>query len=192
MDRIKTERLPERLREDPITAGLSEVMADMAQTLFLAVCALPREFSAAVAGAAGLREWERLTGLQPAADASLEDRRAAVMAQLSAVGSATVDMIESIGSTMTGYEARVTEDFPGYTFFLRFFGAQAGFIQMDTTALEETLELIKPAHLACFLAHTTWEDIHTAALTWAQLEAQFPTWAALESAYYIGEQEGAT
>ena len=189
---IKTERLPERLREDPVTAGLSEVMAEMAQELFLAVCALPQEFSAAVAGAAGLREWERLTGLQPAADASLEDRRAAVISRLVSGGSATTALIASMGRAMTGYETRVIEDFPSYTFSLRFFGPQPGFIQMDTSALAEALELIKPAHLACFLAHTTWADIHAAALTWAQLEAQFPTWAALESAYYIGDQEVVT
>lgn len=184
MERSKTERLPERLRMDPFTAGLSEVMAEMAQELFLAVCALPQEFSAAAAGAAGLREWERLTGLQPAAEASLEERRAAVMAQLSAGGTANAALIESMARSMTGYTAKVTENFPAYAFSLRFYGETAGFMRLDVEQLRQAVELVKPAHLEFVIEPVTWADIHAAGLTWAQLEEQFPSWAALESAFY--------
>lgn len=191
MERRKTERLPERLRKDPYTAGISDAMADVAQELYEAVCDLPLEFSPATAGETGLREWERLVGLTPEAGASLEDRRGAVIAQLCAGGSATVALIASMGRAMTGYETRVTEDFASYTFSLRFYGEKSGFVQMDTKALEEALELIKPAHLDYFLAHVTWADIHAAEMTWKQLEETFPNWAALESALYIGDQEDA-
>ena len=184
MDRIFTERLPERLRKDPATAVLSDVMADMAQELFLSVCALPREFSAATAGAVGLAEWERLCALTSKAGASLEDRRAAVMARLCAGGTANAALIESMARAMTGYGAKVTEHFAEYTFSLRFFGDSAGFMSLDVDQLREAVELLKPAHLEFIIEPITWADIHAAALTWEQLEEQFPSWQALMTAFY--------
>lgn len=184
MERIFTERLPERLRQDPFTAALSDVMADMAQTLFLAICALPLEFSAATAGAVGLAEWERLCGLSPKAGTSLEERRAAVLARLCAGGTANAALIESMARAMTGYGAKVTEHFAEYTFSLRFFGDSAGFMSLDVEQLRQAVELLKPAHLAFIIEPVTWADIHAAALTWEQLEEQFPSWQALMTAFY--------
>ena len=186
--RRKTERLPERLRKDPYTAGISDAMADVAQELYEAVCDLPLEFSPATAGETGLREWERLVGLTPEAGASLEDRRGAVIAQLCAGGTANAALIESMARAMTGYGAKVTENFPAYAFSLRFYGETAGFMQLDVEKLRQAVELVKPAHLEFVIEPVTWADIHAAGLTWAQLEEQFPSWAALESAFYRMEE----
>ena len=185
MDRSFTERLAERLRKDPFTTVLSGVMADMAKELFLSVCVLPREFSAATAGTVGLSEWERLCGLTPKAGASLEDRRAAVMARLRANGTANAALIESMARVMTGYGAKVTEKFSEYIISLRFFGEPSGFIWLNVEQLRQTVELLKPAHLEFIIEPVTWADIHAAGLTWAQLEKQFPSWLALMTAYYI-------
>ena len=192
MERRKTERLPERLRKDLYTAGISGTMADLAQALYEAVCGLPLEFSPATAGETGLQEWERLVGLTPASGSSLEDRRAAVIAQLCAGGSANAALIESMARAMTGYGAKVTENFPVYAFSLRFYGETAGFMQLNVEKLRQAVELVKPAHLEFVIEPVTWADIHAAVLTWDQLEEQFNSWAGLESAYYIGDQEGVT
>ena len=184
MDRNMLEQLPQRLRDSPETEAVSEAMAEQTQELLEAFLALHLEFYAHTAGEAGLRAWEALTGLQPAAGATLEERRAAVVAQLCAGGTTNAALIASMARAMTGYEAEVTENFGAYTFSLRFYGDEDKFIQIDTQRLRQAVELIKPAHLEFIIEPITWADIEAAGLTWAGLEAQFPSWAALEGSFF--------
>ena len=175
------EQLPQRLRDSPETEAVSEAMAEQTQELLEAFLALPVEFYAHTAGEAGLRAWERLTGLQPAVGATLEERRAAVVAQLCAGGTTNAALIASIARAITGYEA---ENFGAYTFSLRFFGDEDKFIQIDAGQLRQAVELVKPAHLELVIGSVTWADIEAAELTWEKLEAQFPSWAALEGSLF--------
>ena len=178
------EQLPQRLRDSPETEAVSEAMAGQTQELLEAFLALRTEFYAHTAGEAGLRAWEELTGLRPAAGAALEERRAAVVAQLCAGGTTNAALIASMARAMTGYEAEVTENFGDYTFSLRFYGEEDKFIQIDTQRLRQAVELIKPAHLEFIIEPITWADIEAAGLTWVGLEAQFPSWAALEGSLF--------
>lgn len=184
MNRDMLEQLPQRLRDSPETEAVSEAMAEQTRELLEAFLALSAEFYAHTAGEAGLRAWEALTGLQPAAGATLEERRAAVVSQLCAGGTTNAALIASIARAITGYEAEVTENFGAYTFSLRFFGDEDKFIQIDAGQLRQAVELVKPAHLELVIGSVTWADIEAAELTWEKLEAQFPSWAALESSLY--------
>ena len=78
----------------------------------------------------------------------------------------------------------VTENFAEYTFSLRFFGDQAGFIRIDAKLLRESVELVKPAHLEFIINPITWGDLESAGLTWAEMEAQFKTWGDIEMAFF--------
>lgn len=184
MARDQLERLPQRLLDSPYTAGVSQPMADLSEELLESARELCKQFYAHTATEAGLAEWERLTGRTPAPDATLEERRQAVVAQLCIDGASTVALIESMAKALTGYDVEITEAFSEYTFSLRFYGDQAGFIQVDAALLRETVEVIKPAHLQFKIAPITWGDLETAGLTWAQMEAQFPTWAHFELLFY--------
>lgn len=184
MTRDILERLPRRLRDSPYTAGVSNPMADLSQELLEGARRLYLEFYAHTANEAGLTEWERLTGCTPAPGATPEERRQAVVAQLCAGGTANVALIESMAKALTGYDVKVTEHFSQYTFSLRFYGDQAGFIRVDARLLRDSVELVKPAHLQFIINPITWGDLEVAGLTWAQMEEQFPTWADFELSYY--------
>ena len=107
-----------------------------------------------------------------------------MVAQLCAGGTANAALIESMARAITGYEAKVTEHFSEYTFSLRFYGDQAGFINVDAQMLRDSVELVKPAHLKFIISPITWGDLEAAGLTWADMEAQFPTWGAIDAAFY--------
>lgn len=106
------------------------------------------------------------------------------MAQLCAGGTANAALIESMARALTGYGAKVTENFAEYTFSLRFYGEQAGFIRINAQQLRDAVELIKPAHLEFIISPITWGDLEAAGLTWAEMEAQFPTWGDIEAAFF--------
>ena len=177
------ERLPNRLRTSPYTVAVSEPLTEAAMAYFEATLNVADQFFVPTA-TWGLTEWERLVGITPAAGASLADRRREVIAKLCSTGTTNAEMIRSLAEALTGYGAKVTENFGDYSFSLRFFGETAGFINIDADLLMRTVEEIKPAHLRFVIEPITWADLEAAALTWEQLEAQFESWAALESAFY--------
>ena len=189
MARDQLERLPQRLLDSPYTAGISQPMADLSEELLEGARTLYKQFYAHTATEAGLAEWERLTGRTPAPDATLEERRQAVVAQLCIDGASTVALIESMAKALTGYDVEITEAFSEYTFSLRFYGKQAGFIQVDARLLRDAVEVVKPAHLRFEVAPITWGDLEAAGLTWGQMEEQFPTWSHFDLLFYCHIKE---
>lgn len=181
------ERLPTRLRKSPYTVAVSEPLTEAGMAYFEATLNVADQFFVPTA-TWGLTEWERLVGITPAAGASLADRRREVIAKLCSTGTTNAEMIRALAEALTGYGAKVTENFGEYSFSLRFFGETAGFINIDAQLLMRTVEEIKPAHLQFVIEPITWADLEAAALTWEQLEAQFESWAALESAFYCHEE----
>lgn len=187
-DLNQLERLPNRLRKSPYTVGVSEPMTEVAMGYWQATLNVADQFFVPTA-TWGLTEWERLVGISPAAGQTLADRRSAVIAKLCSTGTTNAAMIRALAEALTGYGAKVTENFGEYSFSLRFFGETAGFINIDADLLMRTVEEIKPAHLKFIIEPITWADLEAAALTWEQLEAQFESWAALESAFYCHLEE---
>ena len=64
----------------------------------------------------GLAAWEEITGITPGVSATLEERRAAVIAQLCSRGTTNAAAIERLAQSLTGYGAAVTENFKDYSF----------------------------------------------------------------------------
>ena len=187
-DLNQLERLPGRLRKSPYTVGVSEPMTEMGMAYWQATLNVADQFFVPTA-TWGLKEWERLVGITPAVGQTLADRRSTVIAKLCSTGTTNAAMIRALAEALTGYGAKVTENFGEYSFSLRFFGETAGFITIDAELLMRTVEEIKPAHLRFVIEPITWADLEAAALTWEQLEAQFDSWAALESAFYCHLEE---
>ena len=181
------ERLPNRLRKSPYTVGVSESMTEVAMEYWEATLNVADQFFVPTA-TWGLAEWERLVGLTAAAGATLESRRSAVIAKLCSTGTTNAEMIRALAEALTGYGARVTENFGEYSFSLRFYGEEDGFINIDADLLMRTVEEVKPAHLRFVIEAITWADIEAAEMTWAMLEEQFDSWAALESAFYCHKE----
>ena len=182
------EQLPGRLRKSPYTVGVSQPMTEVAMAYWQATLNVADQFFVPTA-TWGLTEWERLVGITPAAGSSLESRRRDVIAKLCSTGTTNAEMIRSLVEALTGYGAKVTENFGEYSFSLRFFGETDGFINIDANLLMQTVEVIKPAHLRFVIEPITWADLEAAKMTWAMLEEQFESWAALESAFYCHKED---
>ena len=137
----------------------------------------------------GLAEWERLVGITPAANQTLEQRRSAVVAKLCSTGTTNAEMIRALAEALTGYGAKVTENFGDYSFSLRFYGEEDGFIAIDADLLMSTVEEVKPAHLRFIVEKIKWGDLETAGMTWAAMEERFPTWADFDRAFFCHKEE---
>ena len=177
------EKLPQRLQGCPYTVTISDALSDVADELLQEARDLPAQFFVPTA-TWSLPVWEALVGVTPATGATLEERRGAVLAKLMAGGIATPELIESMAQALTGYQGKVTEDIPGYTFTLNFYSDPAGFIRIDADLLRGAVEAVKPAHLVFLIQPITWAHIEAAGLTWGQLEQEFSSWDDLEHAYY--------
>ena len=88
---------------------------------------------------------ERIAGIVPGRDATLEDRRSALMARWRGAGKCTVSMIQSVCDSWRNGEIAVS--FTGGEIRLTFNGAlgvpEAGAL----AALKEQIEAVVPAHL---------------------------------------------
>lgn len=133
----------------------------------------------------GLAEWERLYGVSPRPGSTLEERRAAVIARMSAQGTTTVERVRALATAITGYDCRVIEDAPRYTFSIEFLGTQSAFVALPAKTLAVAIDEIKPAHLLCILTPIRWGDLEREHLTWGQMEEIFPTWGDFEAKFYI-------
>lgn len=87
---------------------------------------------------------ERLFGLPVDTLESLEERRNRVLARLNTRSPTTVQAVKNLVKIMTGFEAEVEEYYSIYTFELIFQNVDR---VIDCAALDDVLELMKPAHL---------------------------------------------
>lgn len=180
------ELLPKLLRQEPYTAAVADALRQIALGALAAVLSGGEQMTPKTASW-GLTEWERMTGLTPAAGASLEARRAAVVARLTSRGTANAEAIERLAQSTTGYGARVAEQPEKYRFTLELLQAGGGFAALDMDAFLQALEQIKPAHLQFVLPGVCWQDIEDNEMTWIDVEDTFESFAALESAIPLKE-----
>lgn len=174
-------RLPSPLRDEPYTAAIAGALGELGADALSIVRSVYEQLSPKTA-TWGLSAWEEITGILPAAGSTLEERRAAVVAQLRSRGTTNAEAIERLAASLTGYGAEVVENFGDYSFALTFLGEENGFVAMDLTLLYASVETIKPAHLRFNVHYVTWEDLEAVSMTWGELEEQFATWADLEAA----------
>ena len=174
-------KLPQPLRDEPYTEAIAEGLRGLGEDALAAVRSVYDQLSPQTA-TWGLARWEEITGIVPTAGQTLEERRAAVVAQLCSRGTTNAEAIERLAQSLTGYGATVVEDYDDYSFELTFLGEEEGFVAIDLTLLYASVETIKPAHLQFKVHHVTWADIEAGSMTWEMLEDQFETWADLEAA----------
>ena len=103
----------------------------------------------------GLSRWEAELGLVTDHTVPVAGRREMIKAKMRGAGTTTAAMLERTASAFSGGDVRV-EEVPGeYRFILRFVGTLG--IPPNMAGLIQTIEEIKPAHLAYEFAYTyTW------------------------------------
>lgn len=136
----------------------------------------------------GLTLWERQVGIETNSALSLEARRSAVLQKLVARGNTTAEMIRGLAETITGYEARVTNN-DDYSFSLSFWGEKDQLADIDVEELKTIVEQIKPAHLRFIITAITWGDLESVNLTWRYFEDNPTTWGELESMLCVHAKE---
>lgn len=183
-DLPRTQRVPEHLEADAKSLAIIVALTNQALAVRAAVDDAADQAHIATA-TWGLELWEELVGITPAAGATEEERRAAIITKLLGSGTCNADMISNIAKALTGYEAVVVEQFDQHTFSLYFVGDSAFFATFDLDAIMAAVEEVKPAHLKFVILPVTWGDLETAGLTWAQLEEEFPTWEVFDQKVFV-------
>lgn len=135
--------LPKRVRKmEPMDDLLQAEQMELTQTQRI-IAALESQLTIC-SSTFLLSRHERLFGLPANNSESLEERRNRVLARLNMRSSTTVRAVKELVKIMTGFEIEVEERYPFYTFELIFHNVDR---TIDRTALDDALELIKPAHL---------------------------------------------
>lgn len=155
-------QLPEFYRTMPF-AELQRVLGEMLRRAGEDVDFTLRQLSPSTASGWGLTMWESAYGIPTDRSKSEADRRARLIAKVGAQGALTVEALETLASSVTGYPAEVEEDPEHYRFLVWIIGSGS----MDSfPALTDAVNEVKPAHLAYHLAarYTPGLDIFGGAL----------------------------
>lgn len=174
------EQLPDFLLADPITQAISEALRLAGSRALELVASGEAQLSPSTA-TWGVPWWEQILGIIPPPGAGLEQRRRAILAKFLGQCMPTKAAIETIGRTMTGHPAGVTEHFSRYLVELSFYGDAPGFLQMDFAPLYDAVNAMIPAHLLFYLTPVSWQSVETVSMTQGGFEEKFPTWTDLEN-----------
>ncbi len=125
----------------------------------------------------GLDFWERELGIATDSGKPYQHRREILAARLQGEGTATKALIMSVAAAFSGGEVEVYEYPAEYRFEVKFTGVLG--IPPNMAGLIQTIENIKPAHLAYSFkyTYTWWLDLRS--LTWRQ--AGNKTWEELRT-----------
>ena len=126
----------------------------------------------------GLAYWEDLVGIVTDPTKDVDYRRSAINAKLKGAGTATVGLLQSVASSFSNGQVTIIEH-PSSSFFeIKFIGTIG--VPPNMTDLQNTIEHIKPAHLA-----VTYTFLYT---QWS--EAKATTWATLKTGTWDGLKNG--
>jgi uncharacterized protein YmfQ (DUF2313 family) len=119
-----------------------------------------------------LNLWEKELGIKTDISKSYEFRREIIKAKLRGTGTVTKKMLKNTVLAYTNAEVSIIENPQDYSFIIKFIGVKG--IPKNMAGLIETIENIKPAHLAYSFEYTFswWNNIKS--LTWTQ--AKTNTW----------------
>lgn len=135
--------LPKRVRRmKPMDDLLQAEQTELTQTQRV-IAALESQLTI-TASTFLLPRHERLFALSANISENLEERRAKVLARLNTRSPTTVQAVQELAKIMTGFDIGVVEHYSLYTFELIFQNIDR-FI--DYPALDDALEVMKPAHL---------------------------------------------
>lgn len=115
----------------------------------------------------GLDVWERELQIYTDLRKTYEERREIIKAKMRGSGTCTIEMIKNTALAYTNAEVEIIEDNANYTFAVKFVSVKG--VPKDIESFKDTLERIKPAHLAYTLeyTYTIWGDL--SGMTWDEL-----------------------
>lgn len=165
------------LREASVFKNSDEAMSYELGVLALEEDAILKEFFVDTA-TFGLSHFENEYGIQTDLNKTYEDRREIIKAKMRGSGTTSLSMIKNVSEAFSGGEVNVIEHPESYSFTIQFIGILG--IPKNLEAFKETLENIKPAHLAYDFkyTYTVWSFLEDKKLTWSQAEAS--TWDKLK------------
>lgn len=93
-----------------------------------------------------LERYENIYGITPDANQANEFRIEKIKAKIASVGTTTKEMIKNVSKSYSNGDVEVIEDNSSYRFKVKFVGTLG--VPKNIEALKDTIEEIKPAHLA--------------------------------------------
>ena len=120
----------------------------------------------------GLDIWEKEWGIYTDHSKPFEERREVIKAKRLGMGTCTIEMIKNTALAYTNADVEVIEHNENYMFVVKFVSVKG--IPPNITDFKNTIDTIKPAHLAYRLeyTYTVWNDL--TGKTWDELKGH--TW----------------
>lgn len=122
-----------------------------------------------------IEQWEKILGIKPVADSSVEDRRDTVIARIRGQGKLNTALINSIVNAFTGGTAKSwVENSALYVIITP--PPNNKLYQFDNVKQELAKKV--PAHLGLHVSRNyyTWGDIKNNFATWSAMKTELPTW----------------
>lgn len=124
-----------------------------------------------------LERWESELGLVINGELDLDIRKSKIKSKLRGQGTITIKLIKNVAESFANGQVDVIENNADYSFTIKFISTRG--IPPNLQDLKNSIEQIKPAHLAVKyeFTYTTWGEVKS--LTWAQ--AKTGTWEDLKT-----------
>ena len=137
------DNLPRQYRKDPTVKTIADAICGVLMALETEAASVPPQISLD-AVTWNLETEERLVGITPAPDATLESRRTALKSKWRSGGKLTIEQVQAVCDAWKNGEVVVS--FTGGKIRLQFVGAYG--VPVDLDALKAAVRLVIPAHLA--------------------------------------------
>lgn len=137
--------LPDYYEENQTMQELQEILSEETDLLDERLQAIIEECAVMLASEL-LERYEKIFGLDTEAGKSDVFRRERIAAKISGRGTTTKEMIKDVASRYSGGEVEIIEDNPNSRFTVKFVGTIG--LPPNMEDLTDTIEEIKPAHLA--------------------------------------------
>lgn len=125
----------------------------------------------------GLALWEEFLGIKTDKSKPIEHRRSVIKAKIRGSGTTTKEMIKRVAMAYSGGEVDIIEYPEEYRFVVKFIGVRG--IPPNMPDLTNTIEQIKPAHLAFSYIYTFMIWGETKGYTWGSVKDK--TWYDLKN-----------
>ena len=122
-----------------------------------------------------INNWERVLGINPLPDSTIEDRREVIVARLRGQGKLNTTVINSIVNTFTGGTANSWVD--DGTLYVEITPSPTN-KQYKFENIEQALKNKVPAHLELnvFRNYYTWDEVKKSTSTWGDVISNYGTW----------------
>lgn len=145
------DNLPEIMRESQYVRDVYDGFEVLREVVENAHADMEGSLFVSTASGTGLALWEDELGIDTAEDATVDDRRSAILAKLRGQGTCTPEMVRAMAASFSGGEVEITENAAEYAIEVKFVGTIGIPPNMDD--FKAAIEAVKPAHIAYTLAY---------------------------------------